>query len=289
MAAYYTAIYKRRTSFSTAYQRGAAAALKTWAEEIPFQDVAEQFMGDVAKHTQLTELLESMLSQYMHWCGAHEAWDELLGVEVPLRHRVETAHGPVVLQGTIDALFRRDDQIWIVDHKTASQYRSPEMMTLDDQMTAYMWLAAQTYGKLPGGVSYRQVRKKVPVEPDVIRDGSRLSKQVKDTTVEMYLAAIKRHGFDPSDYADILGSLAQNEFVREEVVSPTTYRLAHFEEMLQAELDLMLDPNVVYFPSPSWECTRMCDYAMLCRIMMEEGDTSIAEDLYYVEKRPEER
>lgn len=59
----------------------------------------------------------------------------------------------------------------------------------------------------PLGFELDIVRKKVPKEPPLLKSG-RLSKaQNVDTTPELFEQAIRRHGLDPNDYADVVDRL----------------------------------------------------------------------------------
>lgn len=98
------------------------------------------------------------------------------------------------------------------DHKTRSSFSSSDDMLLDPQLTRY-YRGLQLMGYTPlGGVGYNEIRTKPPTIPKLTAKTGKLSKAKNiDTDVHTYMTEIRRHGFDPREYADILRHLAMNE------------------------------------------------------------------------------
>lgn len=97
------------------------------------------------------------------------------------------------------------------DHKSRANFADGDNMVLDPQLTRY-YRGLEILGYKPlGGVGYNELRTKPPTIPqlvDVNRHPRLSQRKDIDTDVYTYMREIKRHGFDPSDYADILRLIA---------------------------------------------------------------------------------
>lgn len=226
-------------------------------------------------------LLDSMYCEYVAECQDKDKSFTGVQTQVRLSQTINTIHGPVNLVGTLDALVRIGDQLWVMEHKTAASFKDDELIILDDQANAYMWLVEKIYGSV-AGVIYNQVRKKLPPKPTPIANGSRLSAVVKDTTYAVYLAAIQEYGFKVADYEDILYELQhKNNYCKRAMIPKSKPRLQQFDEYLPYELALMIDPDCVYFPTQTWDCARSCDYYLICKTHIDGGDTDDIKQFYY--------
>lgn len=106
---------------------------------------------------------------------------------------------------------RRTGLLWPWDHKTRKNFESSDGMLLDPQLTNY-YTALQIMGYKPlGGVCYNELRTKPPAIPSLLKSGALSKRKNIDTDVYTYMRAIKKHGLDPNDYADILRHIAKNE------------------------------------------------------------------------------
>ncbi len=134
---------------------------------------------------------------------------------------------------------------WLVEHKTTSEHdliRYARKLSLDPQIRGYAWLFSDPVPALSdvrspirvAGVIHNVLRKSVPREPHLLAapkptkknpsprsPGLSRDKRI-DTTREMYLGAILRHGFDPDDYLDILDELSRRRFFSRERYPLTT-------------------------------------------------------------------
>lgn len=100
--------------------------------------------------------------------------------------------------------------LWAWDHKTRKNFDDDESMMRDPQLTLYFY-ALELMGYKPmRGVVYNEIRTKPPSIPKLIKTGG-LSKARIDTTAEVYMAEIRKHDLDPSDYTDILQRLMRTK------------------------------------------------------------------------------
>lgn len=102
--------------------------------------------------------------------------------------------------------------LWVMDHKSRKNLEEAENIILDPQGTLYYdGLTVMGYDKLLGFCT-NEIRTKAPTVPKVVykgtaREGLSRKKDI-DTDVYTYMRAIRKHGFDPRDYADMLESIA---------------------------------------------------------------------------------
>ncbi len=291
LSTYYTCQMQDDSNMASTAARTVFA--RYWQQHL---DLLEADLNDPEPLEEAIALGHSMLDRYFEWLAAapHDTWDKILGVELPIEAVVVTRAGEARLIGSYDMLVVQDGQLWIVDHKGLKSFRQEDELILDDQMTAYLWLADQAlrydpkklnlppdHGYRLGGVIYNQLRKKIPSTPELTLKGEVSRRQI-DTTPEVYTTFLQTNGFDPADYADVLQKLAGNAYVNRIWMPASLSRLATFHEMIGIELADMLEARVAY-PTPQHDCMRMCDYYTLCRIEAEDGDTDIAQEHLFFE------
>lgn len=167
-----------------------------------------------------------------------------------------------------------DGRVWVLDHKTSKDRLDEDILILDDQMTMYLWAAQQILQHPIEGCYYNVLRKKLPVVPQVLASGKGLSKAKSiDTTYEVYLQAIEDNGFDPADYEEILGILANKRtaFFERVKVHRNSHEIAMAGRMLLLEgIDMLNQPYI--YPNPTRDCKWKCDYKDLCLAMNRNDD-----------------
>lgn len=215
---------------------------------------------------------------------------------------------PGLYVGTIDGIVRskkNPNNFWLLEHKTRANLFDPEILTLDEQTSKYIWAAHQLIarGTFPGitsatrlqGVIFNVLRKKVPRKPDVLQNGAISKNKNIDTTEEVYRAAVIEAGLDPTDYADflkILKARGNKFFQREPIrrgpqeVENVGRRLQYEFEDLQKLQDIPLDPDDPrLYPSPTEDCVWKCDFRSVCIVANYGGDTQSIIDLEYQQGR----
>lgn len=230
---------------------------------------------------EIVTLVGGILLGYIEYARANDSFD-VVAVEESFTVPIPGTRNRLV--GTLDLVVRDRGKLWVIDHKSVRTFVSPDTLDLDDQMTAYLYLVWKHFGEMPKGAIYNQLRKKLPVEPLLLKSGQALSRDKSiDTTTEKYLAAIRAHGFDSEEYADILEKVACNEFFRREIIPRNTNELQTFEENLVFESREMASKQTPIYPNPSRDCI-YCDYIQLCKAQNERGDVeSLKKALFVVE------
>lgn len=271
------------------WDAGRGAAYLEWLKQI----VSEEGYDEEGA------LLASMYNMYVDDCRLHdpEAFSRLLGVELPISAPIISEHvRPMILRGTLDLLVSDvHNRLWIVDHKTVAAFRDPNELILDDQMAAYAWLVRQAYPEERlAGVIYSQVRRKLPSIPEVVSDGTRLSRRACDTTPEVYRRAIKSYGLDPRDYQEELTQLenSRDRWVRREWIPIGRSRIDTFATSLAAiaaDID-RAHARDEFYPTPTPRCSVECPFSTLCRIEAEGGDiTEAVEGMFRIDPHRRER
>jgi hypothetical protein len=155
----------------------------------------------------------------------------------------------------------------------------------------------QLRGELPtidnrtlAGVYFTTLRKAVPKEPELLKSGKGLAKNVSfGTTHARYLHAIEAHGFDPTDYQEHLEKLlAQgNTFVRREVMHRTDTELAQVESDL---IDIYREMSCAdrWWPTPTKFCPTYCAFYQPCVNRRKGDDENYTLHTQYAPKTREE-
>jgi hypothetical protein len=181
-------------------------------------------------------------------------------------------YAKVVYQGRIDLIVKdAQGRYWIVDHKTAAQFGQTEHLELDQQCGSYTWALVKMMGIQVAGVIYNEIRKKVPNEPTVLKNGGLSQNKNQGTTVIKYRKELIRRGLDPADYSDFLERLAENqqEYFRRNMVFRGSRELAKLEQNIILEAVDMLDDPLIY-PNPDrWNCNG-CQFRSPC-LMVQDG------------------
>ncbi|MHA1302220.1 MAG: PD-(D/E)XK nuclease family protein [Candidatus Heimdallarchaeaceae archaeon] len=274
-----------------AYYRGEdpIKAISSWLEEVVPEEAFRDFTSeDVRDYQEKVKLMEVMLKGYIDFAKANDDF-EVIAVETPLQARIPRTYNYLV--GTLDLLVRRKGKLWVVDHKTVGSFVEPNVLELDDQMTAYLWLVWTVYGEMPMGAIYNQLRKKVPTTPLRLKSGALSKVKSVDTTYKVYLETILEEGLDPKDYGEVLEFLKQkgNTFYKRELIPRNPNELTSFMENLVYESREMRSPSTAIYPSSTKDCVWACPYRVLCKVENEKGDVEALKDVLFIKEEGRRR
>lgn len=179
----------------------------------------------------------------------------------------------------------KDNKVWLMEHKTASKLSDHEPMLLDEQCSAELLVFEHLS---PVGVLFTVIRKAVPAVPKLVKDGSRLNKQVKleSTDYDTYLGAIREYGLKEEDYAEELRILqhAANKFVTRIKVTRNQAQLKSITERIKLEAeDMASNPRI--YPNFSFMCLRTCSFRDVCLAMESGDDWEFLLNTYYQKKK----
>ena len=144
-------------------------------------DEEKEKLGDLPN--ECLGLMESYL-----WHYANDDWKVH---EVEFSMDWEMPDGKI-LRGKADMLIEDRFGLWLVDHKTHKTLPDFTNRVQDPQSAIYMYLAEKN--KIPvQGFIWNYIRTKGLTEPQMLKDGSRLSKSAIDTDYLTYARAIRRY------------------------------------------------------------------------------------------------
>lgn len=248
------------------------------------------------KYREQIDLSREMAHAYEAWAVYHDATLRVLAIEyhfeVPLPGTTDT------LEGVIDGIVERDGDIWLLEHKTRTNFDDIEVLNLDLQTTLYQWALTHVIrtGQFPGvapdtevrGVLYTMLKKSVIEEPKLIRNGTALS-QDKSTpmTYETFRATLQRTGFDPAPYEGTLQRLLLQahplirRFEMERTETELRIALADVVRICQ-EMKRAREEYTLCYPTPTASC-RWCSFFTPCTIERRGGDST--QDLQRYPKR----
>ncbi len=236
------------------------------------------------------ELGFAMLQNYVDRERVDPLLDEVVAVEFRVNVAIRDARGRKVgtLSVQADVVGRKDGELRVVDHKTASRAMPSSHLDLDDQLTAEVFAWWQASGEFPEKAVYNVSYKKSPGPPKMIKGSKtepiKLSKSKSQaTTAELYRQAIIEHHLDPTGYEDILGILEERErngedalFHREEVFRTPGQMEAFERDLLHEWQDMRrvaLHPEMAY-PNPTSMNCGGCPVRAICTTVQDGGDVS---------------
>lgn len=153
-----------------------------------------------------TDLKRLMKGYLKHWEG-----DDLTYVATELEVGPIKLTETTAFKGKIDGIVRDSSgRLWLMEHKTHKKFPKEQVRMQDIQTLIYVW-ALRKMGYDVQGIIWDYIRTKTPAEPELLKSGQLSKRKNIDTTVGTYLRAIKKHGLDKADYADILEDLRNNE------------------------------------------------------------------------------
>lgn len=169
--------------------------------------------------------------------------------------------------------------LWLWDHKSLKKFMDEDYMLLDVQLARYFW-SAEKMGYTPlRGVMFNELRTKAPTIPKLVSNGTRLEKRKDvDTTYEVFMGEIEKHGFDPDDYDEILQrlKLETGKFFRRTMM-PKDRKLtvSTMQDLVDTVQEIELSQRRGRFPRTiNKACTFDCDYKDVCITQLFGGDAT---------------
>lgn len=165
-----------------------------------------------------------LMQSYLWHYGANKA-DPLHGWEVLEAEYTIEAEFPDgdTYRGRTDLLIRDEYGVWIVDHKSHKRLPDLNFRLLDMQSAMYLW-ALRQQGVDVQGFIWNYLRTVAPTKPELLKDGTRLSRRKIDTDYPTMVKAIQEYGLNPSDYADQLNYLKSTRWRHGEIQTSTFFR-----------------------------------------------------------------
>lgn len=188
-----------------------------------------------------TQLLRDVAAYYVPWAREADVGLQVITrqfqAEVPVVAPSGRSSTKYQYRFKPDGLVVLDGELWLWEDKAwkTIDRASLQMLQMDEQCGFYLWglrqllrrgeapesinAAVREFGE-PVGVIYNVLRKKLPVQPELLAKGGLSKRKDIDTTYEVYLRTLRERGQDPADYAEILDLLREKGntfFVRQPV------------------------------------------------------------------------
>ena len=167
--------------------------------------------------------------------------------------------------------------IWAWDHKSRKNFEDEDLIILDPQLTIYYdGLRLMGFDRLLGVVQ-NEIKTKPPAIPDLLQSGELSKRKNIDTDVWTYMEEIRRRGLDPSNYADILRTIAsrqKDKFFRRTYI-PRDKPLVRQQrrEITWSANEILAAQRKSAFPrSVDKSCAWGCDYRDICITELHGGD-----------------
>ncbi len=197
-------------------------------------------------------------------------WEPVL-VEQTLEQ--EIAPG-IMLTGTPDliARYKPDGQLYLLDHKTRSNFQAIAAERYNLQFPIYTWMLQKIGHDVRGTYTY-EIISEVPKEPKRTKDGV-VSKSKCRTTEEMLVAALADSNSIPEDYADLMAyvkGLEWQRMVYNHLDQATLERI--MADVVVPTAKEMAAPHTPLRVANRFSCAG-CDYASICYAPLEGGDVA---------------
>lgn len=224
-----------------------------------------------------------VLKHYQTWAEA-EGRDDFEVIDTEINFEVPVADG-LLFKGRIDGLIRMPNGLlWILEHKTASNFGNLEWTAYDAQCTGYVWAAGQLADSPVQGMVFNFLRKEVPQPPKVLANGM-LSKDKRQlTTLELYKQALFEGHHNTAQYAEILAHLERRE-------NPYFQRI--WESRNRTQTSQWLDQFVIVaremqscsiYPNQGFHCS-WCPFESPCHALDLGANVDAALAMYRIRDR----
>lgn len=217
------------------------------------------------------ELGHGMLEHYFQWSKEN---DDFVIMKSEIEFEVEIPGMDAVYQGRIDAIIQDErGRYWLMDHKTAAQFGDTTWLDLDTQISSYCWAVQKMLGVKLEGLVYNELRKSIPKNPVMNKDGSLSRNKGARTSYHLYKQAIQDLGLNEYDYSVYLEHLREkSSYFRRTYISRSPKELERAELFIRMEAQEMLNPEILIYPNPSrFNCTS-CAFLAPCLGMQDGSD-----------------
>lgn len=196
------------------------------------------------------------------------------------------------LIGLIDTIPRDSkDRVWIMEHKTHKVMPSESARFTDIQTVIYTWVAPQMGFPKPTGVLWDYLRTKAPTIPKLLANGKGLS-QAKDidTTYDVYMDEIIKHGFDPADYAETLERLNRRSeafYKRVYMPAPNTILKPLIQDVADTAREIQMLGEYSKTRNITKDCS-WCSYYAICQAELRGLDSEFIRKAEYAPRKGRE-
>jgi len=192
---------------------------------------------------------------------------------------------------------RQNKKHYLWELKTTRSITEREKQLLfDSQADTYTIAVQDILGQPIAGIVYTLIRKKIPEQPIILKNGMLSQNTSIDTTPELYLAAIKaHHGIDATkefittNYQSILNALViqPNKFFRRVVVNRSQAELRRANDEFLTVAKEMINPATPIYATDGPHCN-YCLFRTPCDAMRKGLDYQAILNSAFVQKQSKE-
>lgn len=240
-------------------------------------DEEKEYYGD------LPAACEDIMRRYCY------AWKEedsgLTVIETEKVFELPWPHGHT-FQGKFDAIVEDEYGIWLMEHKSHKTIPDDAYRFQDIQTARYVWALNKlgTYGQITG-ILWNYLTTTLPKRPQLIKDGSRLSRRKGKTDVMTFVSALREFGLDLSEYRDdIIRLKGRNDFFRRERVPIQDKVVERLVKEGVIIADRMERGNFVR--NIGRHCSFQCSYQDICIAELYGGNTNLLRKAKFHEEEP---
>lgn len=271
------------------YTNERRASLYHWFNAIAGEALRQARINEVPEHLfvegqQLAQLGLAMAAAYDRHYG-DDPDVRVIDAEIPIEFEITDDNGnPIAMHKLKPDLLYADqnDDVWLMEHKTAKSITSLEHLVIDDQARPYIAMSEIALRKLGlirpdqqfKGVMYNYLRKALPDEREQNAEGKFLN---KNGTVSKKQPApvFVRHPVTLSSRAKVIA----------------LRRLQLEARILTAMRQELINKtiNPAHLPkTPHKSCPRFCDYFTMCVVEEQGGDITEMRRNMFVRQNPYE-
>lgn len=269
------------------YTNKRRASLYHWFNAIAGEALRQARINEVPEHLfadaqQLAQLGLAMAAAYDRHYG-DDPDVHVIDAEIPLEIEITNPTGKVIAVHKFkpDLLYAdQNNDVWLMEHKTAKSISSLEHLVIDDQARAYVAMAELALreagylqrGQVFKGVMYNYLRKALPDEREKNAEGKYLNKNgtVSKSQPPPYFV---RHPVTMTSSAKLIALRR----LQRECSEITEYRRFIIEGIEKPE-------HISKTPHKS--CPRFCDYFTMCVVEEQGGNIREMQRSMYVRQDP---
>jgi hypothetical protein len=275
-------------------------------DNLPIFTAEKEMYGEIITDiavimTDYFEFWEKVRPDGLRFIPVEDENDELRFAEhefdVPLsalvRKRDRTRTEGIVFKGQVDGLGKTPNKLrWLVEHKSFDKMPGDDERWRNLQSVVYIRAVLHLgWMKQIDGVAWNYIMSKAPTIPQLLKDGTRLSKQAIITLPSVVRSVLKVHKLDPKlEHHKIL--LQRAEEARREyfqrIYAPVNQTTADniFDGFVETAIEMRENAGKKKDKNIGRHCS-WCDYEPLCRTELTGGDVEFVRKGEFVEEDPE--
>lgn len=183
-------------------KKGIKAAMKVWKQH---EATLKKFVQeDPETYEGLAEKVLGIFNNYIEYYEG----DELTFEESEFEIVIDLGENMELVVHIDKVVTDEQKRLWILDHKGHKSIPGADDRMSDIQLVFYPWAWNRKFPKRQAtGIIWDYLRTKVPVVPEMLKNGELSQRKNMDTTYDVYLKAIKDNKLDETNYTGMLEML----------------------------------------------------------------------------------